>query len=187
MKKLHIFLIIVMLLGLGSVRANDFSGNNISFQYFSQNVMSPLQSKVKKYTTANENKVFDKMKITKKTSKAFVISGGVCSGLGTSFLLAGAIMGFIPYASLPDEMKIKDTFVYGDSYIWRVDYPYMTAYGAAGISMIITGALLVLFTLPLLIYGSIALYEYNKDATVSIEPTGFSIKLDKICNRRRPI
>ncbi len=131
----------------------------------------------------NEN-IYYKYKMTPTQAKHSIIIGGVLSGSGSLFIAAACIMGFIPYECMPDSMKVFDSFQYGNDSIWRIDYPYMTAYGAVGISMAVTGVIMFLFTMPLLIYGSVCIWEYNKQSRVSLQGSSISIKLGDIPRKR---
>ena len=198
MKKSLIFLITFGLLTVCTVglHAAEYKHNcAISFSNVSSNNRQNVLFGTKHFSTNNTteqdnekmNDTYYKYRITRKGSVSFIIAGGVCSGLGSLLLASGMIMGFVPYSMFPESMKVYKPFVYGDSDLWRVDYPYMTAFASVGISMVLTGALMVLFCLPLLIYGSLALYDYNKAAkqnTVTFNGNGLTIQLDNLSKRR---
>ena len=196
MKKL-IFLMTFGLLVCAIGYTAEYKTHNcaISFSNVTSNYSQNVLSGVKHFSTDSDtsdsssklNDIYHKYRITKKGSINFIIAGGVCSGLGTLMLASGMIMGMVPYSDFPDSMKVYDHYVYGDSDLWYVDYPYMTAFASAGISMVLTGALMFLFCMPLLIYGSIALYDYNKAAkqnTVTFNGNGLTIQLDNLGRRR---
>ena len=198
MKKL-IFLMTFGLLVCAAGYTAEYKTHNcaISFSSVTSNYAQNILSGVKHFSTDNGtsdsrsklNDIYHKYRITKKGSINFIIAGGVCSGLGTLMLASGMLMGMVPYSDIPDSMKVEDHYVYAETqyFYGYIDYPYLTAFGSVGISMVITGALMVLFCLPLLIYGSLALYDYNKAAkqnTVTFNGNGLTIQLDNLGRRR---
>ena len=193
MKKCFIpFIVMIFLIVCTAVNAAEYKSHNcdISFDsvtsYLAQNAL-PGVSHFSEVESPKSHPLYQKYRLTETGAKAFIIAGSVCSGLGSVFLAVGITMGFIPYENFPGWMKTYDHYVYGDSDLWRIDYPYMTAYGSIGITMVLSGALMFLFCMPLLIYGALALYDYSKYAkqnAVTFSGNGLTIKLDNPGKRR---
>jgi hypothetical protein len=94
------------------------------------------------------------------------------SATGTILIFSGIIMGLIPYDVFPDYMKAED-----QNHPYGIYYPYMTAYASVGISLFLSGTLMLVICFPFMIYGFVKLYLTKQNEKVSFSGFPFEIRI----------
>jgi hypothetical protein len=94
------------------------------------------------------------------------------SATGTILILSAVIMGLIPYDVFPGYMKEED-----QNHIYGIYYPYMTAYASVGISLFLTGTLMLVICFPFMVYGFVKLYLTKQNEKVSFSGFPFEIRI----------